>query len=387
MTSQRGVQTCAGCGVSSPETGLDNSLISTMGWRLRRFTSAEGESALEWRCAACWAEFKKTMGQRLAPTTPSALTQRFANVVPRTADSGDPAVPADRDTEKAISLATAPQRDHAALTVLTGLHAGRVYPLAHAETVLGRAPECDIWLEESSISRRHARVARRTDGGFRVEDLDSTNGTFLGGAKIHESALDTGDQIQLGPNLIVRFSILDAAEMALQRRLYESSTRDALTRAFNRKYLHERLAQEVAHARRHGTNVAVLMLDLDSFKKTNDEHGHLAGDAVLRTVADRVHNLIRIDDVFARYGGEEFVVLARSTEHAAATLLANRLRVAIEKANVLAEGKTIAVTASLGVASLTELPVDAGAIELLSLADARLYRAKESGRNAVVAEG
>ncbi len=383
----REAQTCAGCGAKSPEMRSDSSLISTMGWRIRRWTNERGEAAFEWRCPACWAEFKRMEGARLAPHTPTSPTQRFVNVVPRATEAAGPGLPDDRDTEKAISLASAPQRDQAALTVLTGVSAGRVYPLVHAETVLGRAPECDVWIEDGSISRRHARLRRGPEGRFHIEDLDSTNGTFVVGSRVKESELSSGDQIQLGPNLIFRFSILDAAEMALQRQLYESSTRDALTRAFNRKYLHERLVQEVAHARRHHSNIAVVMFDLDHFKATNDEHGHLAGDAVLRAVADRVHGLVRIDDVFARYGGEEFVVIARATEHDAAVLLANRLRTSIESGRVPFEGKTIPVTASVGVASLAEMPPGGGALELLSLADSRLYRAKEAGRNRVCSEG
>jgi diguanylate cyclase (GGDEF)-like protein len=184
---------------------------------------------------------------------------------------------------------------------------------------------------------------------------------------------------------MLRFAITDDAEEELQRRLYESSTRDALTRAFNRKYLNERLLAEIAHARRHKTQLAVLMLDLDRFKEVNDVHGHLTGDLVLRVVASHVARLIRLEDVFARYGGEEFVILARSTSQRDARTLAERVRATIERLRINAPGgeAALTITASIGVASLDELPPEAGSNELVATADGRLYRAKTSGRNRV----
>jgi two-component system cell cycle response regulator len=385
MEGTRGTQVCAVCGAVPPKARSEDALISTLGWRLRRSTNDQGESVLEWRCPTCSAERKKAGGSE-PPASAPVQTQRFVNTAPRQAESVPPLPVEERDTEKAIALASSPVRDRAILTTMTGVTAGRVFAIAHGSTVIGRAPEADVWLEESSISREHARIVRRGPGKFEIEDMGSTNGTFVSGTKMDHAELESGDQIQLGPNLIFRFALVDETEMSLQKKLYESSTRDALTRAFNRKYLSERLVQEVAHARRHGANIAVLMIDIDNFKKTNDTYGHLAGDAVLRAVAEGVHGMVRVDDVFARYGGEEFVVLARSTEHDSAALLADRLRSAIESYHVRFDGKSIAVTVSIGIASLKEMPKGAGAIELLSLADARLYRAKEAGKNCICAE-
>ncbi len=379
-------EVCAGCGALSPEMTSDNTLISSMGWRLRRFTNEQGEPGFEWRCAGCWAAYKQSMGRVLSANPDGPVTQRLTNVLARPAESSPPVPVEDRETEKSISLASVPQRDRAALTVMTGITSGRVYTIEQAETVIGRAPEADVWLEEASISRKHARIVKRADG-FTLEDLESTNGTFVGGVRVdeHHHVLESGDHIQLGPNLIFRFAVVDEAEVVLQRRLYESSTRDALTRAFNRKYLHERLAQEVAHARRHNAQLAILMMDFDLFKTINDTYGHLAGDEALRSVADLVHHLVRLEDVFARYGGEEFVVLARSTSHTDALVFAERLRAAIDARTIDVDGKAIKVTVSIGVASLSELP-NAGALELLSLADSRLLRAKAAGRNRVCGE-
>jgi two-component system, cell cycle response regulator len=295
-----------------------------------------------------------------------------------------PEMPADHSTEPAISLPRASVRDRAILTLLTGPSAGEVFPLGEDETVIGRDDEADVAFDDAAISRRHARVLRDPTGDFILEDLASTNGTYVGGEAVTRARpLRSGDQIQLGPNLLFRFAMTDEAEERLQRQLFESSIRDPLTQAFNRKYLNERLVAEVAHARRHSTKLALLMLDLDDFKGTNDRHGHLAGDAVLRQVAETVVSLIRIEDVFARFGGEEFVVLTRGDGVQNASQLGERLRRAIAEATVAFEDGTLGVTVSIGVADLDELGQPGDAQALIERADARLYRAKALGRNRV----
>jgi diguanylate cyclase (GGDEF)-like protein len=300
-----------------------------------------------------------------------------------------------RATEKTQAAPAAVVHDRATLTVITGMHAGQVFALDSYEHVVGRGTEADLWLEDPAISRRHARIARRNDGRFMCEDLGSTNGTFVGGRKVEGRCdLQNADRVQIGPNVILRFSLTDDAEQELQRRLYESSTRDALTRAFNRKYFSERLTAEIAHARRHKAHLALLMLDLDRFKSINDQHGHLAGDMVLRVVAAHVQRLIRIEDVLARYGGEEFVILVRSTQHKDAGKLAERVRTTVERLAINAGSSSrdgnaaiLQVTTSIGIASLSELAPEAGGNDLVAVADARLYRAKVNGRNRVCDDG
>ncbi len=286
-------------------------------------------------------------------------------------------------TEPTLSLPRPSVRDRANLTLLTGPSAGEIFTLVRVETVIGRDESADIVFDDAAISRRHARVLREATGELVIEDLGSTNGTYVGVEQVERRVLRAGDQVQLGPNLIFRFALTDETEERLARQLFESSIRDPLTHAHNRKYLNERLIAEVAHARRHGTKLAVLMLDLDDFKGTNDRHGHLAGDAVLRQVAKTVESLIRIEDVFARFGGEEFVVLTRGDGVQNASQLAERLRRAIGEVRVPFEALMLGVTVSIGVADLDELPQPAGPQALVERADARLYRAKSLGRNRV----
>jgi diguanylate cyclase (GGDEF)-like protein len=276
------------------------------------------------------------------------------------------------------------QRDRALLTILTGLNAGQVFTLDAEETTIGRGREVQVRIEDVGISRAHSRIVRTHEGKFVAEDLGSTNGTFVGGRRIERVELHTGDRIQVGPNVVIRFAVLDEAEEQLAHQLYEASTKDALTKVYNRKYFAERLAAEVAYSHRHKAPLAIILFDLDHFKKVNDTHGHLAGDVVLRVVAAQVQRTIRSEDVLARYGGEEFVLLVRGIPHANVAHFAERIRKAVERLTVPWEQIQIRVTISVGVASLSELGEGTTGEAVLHLSDDRLYKAKSGGRNRVV---
>jgi diguanylate cyclase (GGDEF)-like protein len=272
----------------------------------------------------------------------------------------------------------------ATLTLLTGLHAGRLFTLDSAEAILGRGNSSNLVVEEPGVSARHARVSRTREGAFYVEDLGSTNGTFVGSDRVGLSLLHGGDVVQLGPQARVRFAVVDATEESLYRGLYESAIRDPLTHVFNRRYLADRLVAEVARARRAGDALALLMADVDGLKQVNDAFGHPAGDRTLGIVCARMKHCIRLDDVLARYGGDEFVIISPGTGQVEAQHLAERIRHAIEELQMRAQGRHVVVTLSLGVASLAEVEVaDDPSAALLALADARLYGAKTGGRNRV----
>jgi diguanylate cyclase (GGDEF)-like protein len=294
----------------------------------------------------------------------------------------------ERATDPAFSVSPAAAgKDRATLTILSGVNAGQVFAIDGTEHVVGRGTEADVWVDDGGVSRRHARLTCRSDGRYFLEDLGSTNGTFLGGQRIDLCEIKSGDRIQLGPHVVFRFAITDDAEEELQRRLFESSTRDALTRVYNRKYFQERLTAEVAYARRHKVKLAIMLIDLDDFKSMNDGFGHLAGDMVLRLVSSQMQRLIRVEDLLARYGGEEFVILARSTGKTEATRLAERIRQAISELEIPVGDRSIRVTLSIGVAALLDVTPDGEPNDLIALADARLYKAKSEGKNRVASEG
>jgi diguanylate cyclase (GGDEF)-like protein len=159
------------------------------------------------------------------------------------------------------------------------------------------------------------------------------------------------------------------------------SRTDALTGLRNRRHVEEYLARLVSLARRHAEPIAVLVADIDHFKSVNDRHGHDAGDAVLREVAGRMVDSVRLEDMVGRWGGEEFLVVLPNTAAQGAAELAERLRqvVAGEPCR-LPDGGTLPVTISLGCAASV---IDSAAA-LVKAADEALYEAKESGRDRVV---
>ena len=158
---------------------------------------------------------------------------------------------------------------------------------------------------------------------------------------------------------------------------------DLLTGLFTRNVLHIRLTEEHAQCQRHSNDFALLMLDIDHFKKVNDTYGHGIGDEVLRHIAAILQEQTRGGDCPARYGGEEFVVLLPATHRRNALYVAEKIRSSIEKYSFrLPEGGKIQVTASIGVALF---PEDTGDDAwLLELADQAMYEAKKKGRNCVV---
>jgi two-component system, cell cycle response regulator len=269
------------------------------------------------------------------------------------------------------------------LTVIAGNRAGEMFKLEGEEIILGRGPQSGVHLDSDGVSRKHARVVRQGDD-FLIEDLKSTNGTWVEDRRITFHKLKDGDRVQVGTEVIVRFNYHDEMEAQLQQQLYESAVRDPLTRAYNRKHFAERLRAELAHAIRHKTHLSLIMFDIDYFKKVNDTYGHPGGDQVLRAIANAIQRVIRVEDVFARVGGEEFALLARGIDGTNGYLFAERLRRGIERLEIPWNTGAIPVTASFGVSTYTELKDPTDGDRLVAEADRRLYEAKTGGRNRVV---
>jgi diguanylate cyclase (GGDEF)-like protein/PAS domain S-box-containing protein len=171
---------------------------------------------------------------------------------------------------------------------------------------------------------------------------------------------------------------------ALELELRRLATTDALTDLDNRRHFLAQVTQELARFKRYAKPTALLMIDLDHFKRVNDTHGHAAGDAVLRHCATVARQILRKVDVMGRLGGEEFAALLPGTDGNGARLLAERLRQIIADSPTPAAGGLIEVTASIGV-TLFALS-DAAADTVLARADRALYRAKDQGRNRVEIE-
>lgn len=267
------------------------------------------------------------------------------------------------------------------LEVIHGDASGKMYGL-EGPLVIGRAPDCDVRLDTPDISRRHARVERR-HGSIFVEDLRSRNGTYVNGQRVTLRRLRDGDKIQMGPSSLLRFSEHDLLDVALLRALYESATKDGLTKVANKQLYTEAIEREIAYARRHGTALALLLFDVDHFKSINDGFGHPAGDRVLHHLAQLVERNVRTEDLVARVGGEEFALVLRGLDGDHATQCAERIRRLVESTAFVEGSARLPVTISLGVASYApELSAQA----LYVAADAHLYEAKRAGRNRVFPE-
>jgi diguanylate cyclase (GGDEF)-like protein len=167
--------------------------------------------------------------------------------------------------------------------------------------------------------------------------------------------------------------------------LYELAMVDGLTGLFMRRYFDARIEEEIERSKRYKTPFSVVMMDVDDFKKLNDDHGHLIGDRVLRAIANVVKAQMRGVDTAARYGGEEIALILPRTEMVSAYNVGERIRAAVADIRVTTDSeppKVLSITASFGVASYPESKAADGE-DLVRRADRALYRAKKTGKNRV----
>src|SRR5262245_49693133 len=244
------------------------------------------------------------------------------------------------------------------------------YVLGEKPLILGRGEECDVRIQDHSVSRRHARVEPQSEG-FVVLDLQSTNGTFVNDALATEGTLlHDGDYLRIG-NCIYRFLAGGNVEAEYHEEIYRLTIIDALTQVHNHRYLMEFLEREVLRATRHKRPLSLVLFDIDKFKSINDSLGHLGGDFALRELASIVRRTVRREDLFARYGGEEFSLVFVETNLAQAREAAERIRVMVEKHAFRFEDKHFNLTISVGVADVP-LDVPVSTNDLLRRADLNL---------------
>jgi two-component system cell cycle response regulator len=259
--------------------------------------------------------------------------------------------------------------------------AGQFFVLAEGKDVrAGRQHEFEAQLAHPGVSREHALFTLKSGVAY-VRDLNSRNGTSVNGVRILETTrLYQGDLVSLG-SVQLRYSLDHEDAIQRLRALREAALRDHLTSTYNRRHFEERLVSEVAFSLRHGTPLALLLFDLDYFKRVNDQYGHQAGDAVLRAFAEHLMRNVRTEDVVARWGGEEFAVLARGTAREGALALAERMRKGVQELSIRHGGRELRVTTSVGVSHTQGRELALSASQLVRNADEALYEAKRRGRN------
>ncbi len=269
----------------------------------------------------------------------------------------------------------------ACLVVFYGQNIGKRYFIEHTEIIIGRSDSANIQVEQDSVSRQHAKITTR-EGRTWLYDLDSTNGTFVNDKGIEDAELRDGDLLRIGQTI---FKYLSGSniESKYHEEIYRLTTIDGLTQAFNKRYFLESLERELNRAVRYGRQLALTMCDIDHFKRINDTHGHLAGDYVLRELSGIIAGNLRREDIFARYGGEEFSIVLPEIDGPGAAGVAEKLRGLISAHVFSFANEIIPVTMSFGVRATTGDEDRADVAGFIAAADAKLYEAKERGRNRV----
>lgn len=278
------------------------------------------------------------------------------------------------------SLAETEGRDGACMVVIRGDRLGARVDL-DGNVVIGRGVDADFQIASRSVSRSHCRVSAREDG-FWIEDLRSTNQTYVNDEAIDSCRLRDGDQIKVGKTVL---KFLDAGnlEAGYLAEMREHAVRDELTGIYNRRHMMNLIDEEIRHIRMNpGQPMSLAIIDVDHFKRINDDIGHLAGDAVLKQLAKALQQEVRVDDTLARIGGEEFAVFMPDTELKGAREVCERLRSSVAEHDFrLEDGASLNATVSIGVANWGDDMKTRS--DLIRLADSQLYKAKSGGRNRV----
>jgi len=254
------------------------------------------------------------------------------------------------------------------------------FELKHPKIRIGRAPDNEIVLEDANVSRRHARLERRGERLFLIDE-GSTNRTLLNDTDVvQEVVLENGDRIKTGSTIFKYLRGTDI-EAAYHEQAYKNVVTDNLTGLWSRYRFDIELEREYSRCRRHGHPLSLLFIDVDHFKAVNDTYGHPAGDEVLRGVGEAIRETVGDEDVCARYGGEEMVALLPESPLETAAGLAELIRARIASRRFVAYGVNIRITVSIGCA--TSAPTDTNSAELVNRGDQKLYLAKNKGRNRV----
>ncbi len=271
----------------------------------------------------------------------------------------------------------------AALRVLVGMPLSVIYAEANETLIRTLAGVMlvtllllvGVWTGVERYFLRNVRTLLNAANRIRTGDLTARTGMRYGNEELSQigKAFD-----EMADTLRERQKRIDSSIATL----HEQSVTDALTKLHNRRFLYEILPREIVRAKRNGTTIGVVLLDLDDFKRINDTYGHEAGDMALRWVGTVLLKTVRGSDVVCRHGGEEFCIALPDASQESARAKAEEIRLELERLNFEYCGRPLKITASFGVATYPEHGTDADT--LLRLADEALYKAKNSGRNRVV---
>ncbi len=255
-----------------------------------------------------------------------------------------------------------------------------MHVLVEESVLIGRQPPAGFVIHDAGVSRAHARV-EWLGQRYVIRDLGSRNGTLVNGAGVHgEAELADGDKIVLGAT-VLKFTFVDETEAVYLRQVDQLVGTDDLTGLLSKHRFDAMFKEAVRSARAAGLPLAALMMDMDGLKAVNDRHGHQAGAQTVRLVGILIGETLGDDGRACRFGGDEFAAYVPGAGPERALELAERIRHGVEAMRVPWKGAELAVSISIGVASLTPDVTDAAPLQ--HLADLALYRAKATGKNRV----
>ncbi len=260
---------------------------------------------------------------------------------------------------------------------------GRQWPIDSSDYIIGRAPTAHIHLDDRSLSKSHAKLVL-SGGEVSIIDLESTNKTVVNDKiipSLQAQKLKNNDQIKCG-NIIMKFLERGNIETVSVAQTFNKALIDPLTGINNRGALNNQGVELFNKSRLLGHPLAIIVFDIDFFKKINDGFGHPAGDYVLKELARIVREgLIRGNDYFARYGGEEFCLLLMGSPLKQVEEICERIRRTIQDSNFVFEGHKMEVTISAGYSMITS--EDKSWNDIFGRSDKAMYQSKKTGRNRV----
>lgn len=273
------------------------------------------------------------------------------------------------------------------LLALDGIDAGSIFKIESNAVTVGRGSECDVILRDDGVSRQHARLSIIGPRRLVVEDLSSTNGTFVGGKRVSRATLRVGEKMLFGRRTMLRYVLDDNLDLLYENEISASQNRDSLTGIYNRKYLRQRLESELSFSRRHHIPLSVLFFDIDQLAETNRTFGYHTGDQMLVTLSRSISEIIRVEDVFGRYSGQVFMIITQGIDSKGGVSFARRVleQASLGRVRTLdGAGVEIAMSASVGVVTVSIHAVR-GPSSIVNAAADNLRNAKEQGGDRIVA--
>lgn len=271
------------------------------------------------------------------------------------------------------------QRHRPALIVLTGDRVGERLSI-QGNFLIGRAPDAALALSDPNVSWHHALVEDRGER-YALVDLESTNGTYVNGARSAERELSHGDKLRVGGTTL-RFEVQDEADAEFTAAVQRLISIDDLTGLYLRRRFDAELAGIVGTARAGSSAVGLLAMDLDGIKAINDQHGHLFGAYTISECGKLIGQEVAERGIACRFGGDEFIVALPGHDLTESITVAETIRLAIANHPFEYEGTRLRPGISIGVATFPDDAPDP--VGLFKKADAALYAAKRAGKNRVL---